>query len=97
MSISSYCSLAYLAVFLPAVILLYSLAPRKARPFALLFASYGFFWMVSGKLLAFLLVSTFSIHHAGIWLALTQKERAGYYTFFRDRRPDVYGEIVKPH
>ncbi len=75
MSISSYCSLAYLAVFLPAVILLYSLAPRKARPFALLFASYGFFWMVSGKLLAYLLVSTFSIHHAGIWLALTQKER----------------------
>ena len=34
---------------------------------------------------------------AEIDLSLTQKERARYYTFFRDRRPDVYGEIVKPY
>ena len=34
---------------------------------------------------------------AEIDLSLTQKERARYYTFFKDRRPDVYGEIVKPY
>lgn len=34
---------------------------------------------------------------AEIDLSVTQKERARYYTFFRDRRPDVYGELVKPH
>ena len=30
-------------------------------------------------------------------LSLTQKERARYYTFFKDRRPEVYTEIVKPY
>ena len=34
---------------------------------------------------------------AEINLALTEKERARYYTFFKDRRPDAYGEIVKPY
>lgn len=28
-------------------------------------------------------------------LSLTQLERARYYTFFKDRRPDTYGELVK--
>ena len=30
-------------------------------------------------------------------LSLTQKERARSYTFFKDRRPEVYTEIVKPY
>lgn len=34
---------------------------------------------------------------AEIDLSLTEKERARYYTFFKDRRPDAYGEIVKAY
>lgn len=34
---------------------------------------------------------------AELELSLTQKERARYYTFFKDRRPEVYTEIVKPY
>ena len=34
---------------------------------------------------------------AEIDLSLTEKERARYYTFFKDRRPDAYGEIIKPY
>ena len=75
MTISSYCSIPYLAVFLPAVLVLYGVSPKKARPFILLFSSYGFFWLISGKLLVYLLLSTFSIHHTGIWLALTFTEQ----------------------
>ena len=75
MTISSYCSIPYLAVFLPAVLVLYGVSPKKARPFTLLFSSYGFFWLISGKLLVYLLLSTFSIHHTGIWLALTFTEQ----------------------
>ncbi len=32
---------------------------------------------------------------AEIDLSLTQKERVRYYTFFKDRRPDTYEEIVR--
>lgn len=71
----SYCSFAYLALFLPVVIIGYSVLPKKLRPLVLLFSSYGLFWIISGKLLVYLLLSTVSIHYLGIWLTLLQKER----------------------
>ena len=77
MEISSYVSIAYLVLFLPAVILLYGISPRRIRPYVLLLSSYAFFWSISGKLLIYLLLSTFSIHHTGAWLALVQAERKG--------------------
>lgn len=71
----SYCSFAYLALFLPVVIIGYSVIPKKLRPLVLLLASYGLFWIISGKLLVYLLLSTIAIHYIGIWLTLLQKER----------------------
>lgn len=71
---TSYCSLAYLFFFLPGVMLLYSVTPKKYRWISLLAANYIFFWCFSGKLLAFLLFSTLSIHHFGIWLSKLQDE-----------------------
>lgn len=50
------------------VIILYCLFPKKFRPFVLLLSSYLLVYLVSGKMLFYLLVSTFSIHHFGIWL-----------------------------
>ena len=41
---TSYCSLLYLGIFLPGVILGYQLSPRRLRPYVLLAASYVFFW-----------------------------------------------------
>ncbi len=72
---TSYCSLLYLAVFLPAVVLVHRILPQRLRWAALLAASYAFFWSVSGKLLVFLLVSTVSIHYFGLWLASEQQCR----------------------
>ena len=46
----SYCSLEYLVVFLPAVLILYQILPKKARRYWLLAASYLFFWYLSGLL-----------------------------------------------
>ena len=37
----------YLLVFLPAVLLLYQLTPRKFRPYTLLAASYAYFFVMS--------------------------------------------------
>ena len=65
----------YFALFLPIVALLYSIMPKKVRPFVLLLASYQFFWLISGKLIAYLLFSTVSIHHFGLWLDKLQREK----------------------
>lgn len=72
---TSYCSLLYLAVFLPGTALVYAVLPRRLRGPALLAASYAFFWAVSGKLLVFLLGSTAGIHSCGLWLDAVQRDR----------------------
>ena len=41
----------------------------------LLIGSYVFFWSISGKLLVYLLFSTLSVHHIGLWLNDIQAER----------------------
>ncbi len=72
---SSYFSPAFLMLFLPLVIALYSIAPQKARWAVLLCASYAFFWAISGGLLVFLLASTLSVYLLGRWIALLQAKR----------------------
>lgn len=54
----SYLSNTYLFLILPVVIVVYSLFPKKCRWVCLLVASYLFFYMISGKLLACLLFTT---------------------------------------
>ena len=72
---SSYFSFPYLALFLPVLMLVYNLVPQKHRWKVLLGASYLFFWSISGTLLLYLLFSTLSIHHLGLWLSALQEER----------------------
>ena len=74
MSLSTYFSPQYLALFLPIVILLMAVLPQKGRRLTLLLSSYFLFWCFSGKLIIYLLVSTFSIHHFGLWLSTLQKD-----------------------
>ena len=64
----TYQSILYLFLFLPAVMLVYQITPDRHRYKILLTASYLFFLSVSGKLVIFLLVSTLSIHHTGLWM-----------------------------
>ncbi len=72
---TSYCSLLYLGIFLPGVILGYQLSPRRLRPYVLLAASYVFFWEFSGKLLVYLLFTTLSMYLFGLAMAGLQKKR----------------------
>ncbi|MDE5995615.1 MAG: MBOAT family protein, partial [Eubacterium sp.] len=60
--------MAYLLVFLPGSIVLYWLMPQKARRWTLLGLSYAFFFLISGKLTVFLLITTLSIYLFGLWL-----------------------------
>ncbi len=72
---TSYFSLLYLGAFLPLCLLIYSIFPRRGKKYFLLAASYTFFWLISGKLVVYLALSTLSIHYFGIWLDRIQKER----------------------
>ena len=64
----SYHLLAYFAIFLPVVILIYQITPQKFRWMILLAADYVFFWMISGKLILYLLFATIMTHYIGLGL-----------------------------
>ena len=66
--LTSYFSNAYLYFFLPACIAVYSLMPKRAKKYFLLAASMIFFWLISGKLILFLLFTILSVHHFALWL-----------------------------
>ncbi len=62
---SSYCSFVFLALYLPAVMIAYQLMPKKVRPYLLLIASYALFYLMSGKLIVYLLFTTVSVYGFG--------------------------------
>ena len=67
-SLTSLFSLLYLILFLPVCLIVYSIIPQKWKKYFLLLSSYGFFWLISGNLLLYLVLSTFSVHYFGIWI-----------------------------
>jgi len=73
-ALTSFFSPLYLAGFLPACLIIYSLVPNAWKKYVLLFSSYAFFWLISGKLLVFLILSTFSMHFFGLWLDRLQNQ-----------------------
>lgn len=75
LSLRSYCSWEYLVLFLPVAAVIYGLLPKKVKPYALLISSYAFFWLFSGKLIIYLLLSTVCIHYIGIWLSSVNQDK----------------------
>ncbi len=61
----SYFNKLYAFLFLPAVVFLYNIVPKKIRPIILLIISYIFFFMYSKKLVIFIIISSLSIYWAG--------------------------------
>lgn len=73
----SYHLILYFAIFLPCVILAYQVMPQKFRWAVLLIADYVFFWMISGKLIIYLLFATIMTHYIGIWLENVAQNHEG--------------------
>ena len=73
--LTSYFSPLYLVLFLPAVLIVYSILPQKGRRWWLLAASYGFFWLISGGLAVYLLASTAVMYWVGKRLTAIQQEQ----------------------
>lgn len=81
----SYSSILYVCMFLPAVMLFYAAMPQRHRWKVLLGASYIFFYLLSGKLVVYLLISTLSIHQLGLWLDYSRRT----YEISRKEAPDA--------
>ena len=62
----TYFGIKYLFIFLPAVICLYAIMPKKLKPLILLLASYALIFYISRWLIIFILLSTLIIYTAGI-------------------------------
>ena len=71
-----YHSIIYIFLFLPVCLLAYQLAPEKWRGRVLPAFSWIFFYLLSGKLLVYLLGTTLLTHCIGIWLTLLKTEEA---------------------
>ncbi len=61
----SYFDLGFAFLFIPIVVILFMIFPKKAKAYVLLLSSYLLFFMISGNLIIFLLLSTISIYLAG--------------------------------
>lgn len=70
--LNTYFRVLFLLGILPSIILLYGITPQKVRRWVLLLSSYGVFWAFSGKLVFYLMFSTLSIHHFGLWISNLQ-------------------------
>jgi len=73
-ALTSFFSTAFLVVFLPFCLVVYSLMPRRWKKYFLLAADCAFFWQISGKLLVYLLLTALSMHYFGLWLDKIQSE-----------------------
>lgn len=66
--LTSFFSLEYLAFFLPAAIIGYSIVPKCLKKYALLLGSLGFFLLISGSLVIYLLLAILCAWGFGLWL-----------------------------
>lgn len=73
--LTSFFSLLFLGVFLPAAIVLYAITPSKWKKYALLVTSLGFFRLVSGELVLYLLGSILLTWGFGLWLGRLHRDR----------------------
>ncbi len=87
---SSFSSAAYLVIFFPASLLLYSIVPQKAKKYLLLVESLVFYWLISGSLIIYLILSILSIHYFGLWLDRINAQKAeAVKAAVRENRKDI--------
>ncbi len=72
-SLTSFFSSTYLVLFLPVCLIGFALMPQKWKKYYLTAVSYGFFALISGKLVVYLLLSTVSMYCFGILLEKMQE------------------------
>lgn len=84
----AYQSMVYGFAFLPLCLAAYQIAPQEWRRRVLLGFSYLFFWLLSGKLIVYLLGTTVFVHCMGIWLDSIRSDKK------KARRVLTFGILV---
>ena len=75
-TLTSYFSVAFLVLFLPVSVVVYAVIPQRARKYFLLIASFAFFWLISGQLIAYLCLIIMGVHYFGLWLDRIQTQKS---------------------
>ena len=73
--LTSFFSSQYLVLFLPAVILMFAVLPKRAKKYGLLLASFGFYVLISRRFVIYLLLNILSIWLFGLGLDWMHKHR----------------------
>ena len=66
--LSAFFSVSFLGLFLPLAVIFYGLTPKKHKNYALLILSFGFYWLISGVYIGYLLLSILAIYGFGLWM-----------------------------
>ena len=86
----NYFDLTYAFIFLPIVIIIYNIMPKKIRPVILLIASFIFFFLISKFLIGFLLLSILSIYFgARIMSKIDRKRNQLLETAEKEEKKDI--------
>lgn len=67
-ALTSNFSFSYLCFFLPLALIGYTVCPKKWKKWMLLLISYGFFFLISGSMVLYLMGSTLTVYGLGLWL-----------------------------
>lgn len=94
--LTSFFSLEYLLFFLPLAIVGYSVTPKKLKKYALLLGSLGFFLLISGTLVLYLILTALSVWGFGLWMgAIHEKKNAAVKAAEKSQRKAVRAEYTK--
>ena len=66
--LSAFFSVSFLGLFLPLAVIFYGLTPKSCKNYALLLLSFGFYWLISGVYIGYLLLSILAIFGFGLWM-----------------------------
>ena len=66
--LSAFFSVSFLGLFLPLAVIFYGLTPKSCKNYALLLLSFGFYWLISGVYIGYLLLSILAIYGFGLWM-----------------------------
>lgn len=95
-AMTSFFSIEYMFIFLPAAIFLYWIFPQRIRRYVLIFESCAFYWLISGKLIAYLILSAFSDYGFGLWLEkIDQKKKSAVQDLDREHKKEVKKKFKK--
>ena len=93
---TSFSSMSYLVIFLPVCLVLYALMPARAKKYFLLVASFAFYWLVSGTLIIYLILSIFSVHYFGLWLdRINAEKKAALAGCEREQKKEIKAKFQR--